>query len=96
VRAADNRHFARLNDAHLSVIAQSLRSQVHGSERPASAVAIADALDSVVRKRCDEREARRRANPARMGLVALRKVTDWASVRTLPTRDRTTAERPVP
>jgi hypothetical protein len=80
VMTADNRHFARLNDADLSGIARSLRSQASGSERTANA--IADALDSVVKKRCDMREARHRSNPARMGMVALRKVTGWASVRT--------------
>lgn len=93
VMAADNRQFARLNDTHLSTIAQSLRSQASGNERTANA--IADALDSVVKQRCDVREARRRSNPARMGMIALRKVTGWASVR-VSVGVHTTMERPAP
>lgn len=74
-----NHHrFARLSDTDLSDIARSMRLQAQGN---AASVVIANALDTIVQRRCEAQEARRRRNPARIGLLALQRFTCWASVR---------------
>ena len=73
----DHHRHARLSDDDLSGIAQTMRLQTHGS---AASMVIADALDTIVRRRCEAQEARRQRSPARAGLRALRKLTCWASI----------------
>ncbi|RZL43670.1 MAG: hypothetical protein EOP72_01085 [Variovorax sp.] len=74
---SDHHRHARLSDDDLSGIAQAMRLQTPGS---ASSMVIADALDTIVRRRCEAQEARRQRSPARIGLRALRRLTCWASV----------------
>ncbi len=74
----DQHRFARLSDADLSDIARTMRLQ---GQVNAASIVIANALETIVQRRCEIQEARRRRNPARMGLLALQRFTCWASVR---------------
>lgn len=71
--------FARLNESHLSDIAQSLRNRSHDGDMTAGA--IADAVESVIRVRCDANFLRQRS-PAVRVQRALRRVAGWAVART--------------
>lgn len=74
----DHHRFARLSDTDLSDIAQAMRLQAQDN---AASIGIANALETIVQRRCEVQEARRRRNPARVGLLALQRFTCWASVR---------------
>ena len=72
----DQHSFARLSATHLGDIARSLRtgSQHHDS----TAFAIADAVESVIRVRCEANEIYQRRPTVRVRR-ALRKVARWAT-----------------
>ena len=72
----DLRTYARLSEAHLSDIAHSIRHRSDHDERTARA--IADAVESVIRVRCDANEIYQRLPAVRMRR-ALRKVARWAA-----------------
>ncbi len=74
----DHHRFARLSDTDLCDIARTMRLQVQGN---AASIMIANALETIVQRRCEAQEARRRRNPARVGLRMLQRFTCWASVR---------------
>ena len=73
----DHQRFARLSDTDLSDIARAMRQQAQGS---AASVVVANALETIVKRRGELLETRRRRNPARAGLRAMRRLTCWASV----------------
>ncbi|HUD32951.1 MAG TPA: hypothetical protein VMR43_08020 [Variovorax sp.] len=72
----DHHRFARLSDTDLSDIARAMRSQAQGST---SSTMIANALETIVQRRCEVLEDRQRRNPARAGLRALQRLTCWVS-----------------
>jgi hypothetical protein len=74
----DHHRFARLSNTDLSDIARALRLQAQDS---VASTVVADALETIVRRRCEVQEIRRQRNPARIGLRALQRFTCWASVR---------------
>ena len=77
--AVDQRNFARLSECHLIDIAQSFRHRSHDGDMTAGA--IADAVESVIRVRCDANFIRQRS-PAVRVRRALRRVAGWAVART--------------
>lgn len=81
IATGDKRSFARLSEAHLSDIASSLRTRsCHGDS---TAAAIADAVESVIRVRCDANEIYQRT-PAVRVRRALNRVVRWAAPRVAP------------
>ncbi|MGJ7580505.1 hypothetical protein ACSFA3_10025 [Variovorax sp. RHLX14] len=70
--------FARLSESHLSDIAQSFRNRSHDGDMTAGA--IADAVESVIRVRCDANVIRQRSPAVRVQRV-LRRVAGWAVAR---------------
>ncbi len=77
--AIDQRNFARLSESHLSDIVQSFRHLSHDGDMTAGA--IADAVESVIRVRCDANVVRQRS-PAVRVKRAIRRVAGWAASRT--------------
>ena len=72
--AGDKRCFARLSEAHLNDIAHSLRTRSrHGDS---TAAAVADAVESVIRVRCDANEIYQRT-PVVLVRRAINKVARW-------------------
>ena len=75
IMVGDKRSFARLNASHLSDIARSMRNRSHDGDTTAGA--IADAVESVIRVRCDANEIYQRSPVVRVRR-ALRRVAGWA------------------
>jgi hypothetical protein len=76
--ASDKRSFARLSEEHLSDIAESFRYRSQHGDLTAGA--IADAVESVIRVRCDANVIRQRSPVVRVRR-ALRRVAGWAVAR---------------
>jgi hypothetical protein len=91
--AMDVKHRARLSASDLTEIANSMRSQSWCDDGAADA--IADAIESVVQRRCEIQESRRQARLTYSGLAALGRLGSWASSRTVLLQVNAVIERVV-
>lgn len=75
----DHQRFARLSDADLTDIARTMRMQAQSNT---SSVLIANALETIVQRRCEVQEDRQRRSPVRIGFRTLQRLTCWISAGT--------------